>query len=134
MRRLALVAEAADGTARAKELDAAERWLATLPCHGVRRYQRLAEVPLQETDVLWADGTAAPDPRLLPWLSAGGRLLATREGALLATAQAEARAHTMLDGMKSVHDKIDIRQPGASRPLRATYLANHARRVGQAHR
>ena len=86
MRRLALVAEAEAGTTRAQELDAAERWLATLPCPGVRRYQRLAEVPLQETDVLWADGTAAPDPRLLPWLSAGGRLLATREGALLATA------------------------------------------------
>ncbi len=86
MRRLALVASPGGGAAADQELDEAERWLGTLPSHGVRRYHVLADVPLHQCDVVWVRGAAEPDGRLRPWLEAGGRLLATGEAAGLGAA------------------------------------------------
>jgi hypothetical protein len=84
VRRLALVASARGPAA--PELDEIQRWLGTLPSHGVRLHGRLADVPLEQSDVLWMRGPADEDPRLLAWLRAGGRVLATHDGTLLATA------------------------------------------------
>ena len=86
MRRLALVASAQGPAAPERELDEIQRWLGALPSHGVRLYRRLADVPLEQSDVLWMRGAADEDPRLLAWLRAGGRVLATHDGTLLATA------------------------------------------------
>ena len=86
MRRLALVASAGGASARERELDEVHRWLGALPSHGVRHYRQLADVPLEQSDVLWVRGAADDDPRLLAWLRTGGRMLATHDGVLLSTA------------------------------------------------
>jgi hypothetical protein len=86
VRRLALVASAEGSPARERELDEVQRWLGALPSHGVRLYRRLADVPLEQSDVVWMRGAADEDPRLLAWLRTGGRILATHDGALLSTA------------------------------------------------
>jgi hypothetical protein len=67
-------------------LDTALEWLHGLPISGVARYDHLADVPLDGTDVLWVRGLARPDHRLPDWLRTGGRLLATGDGALLPSA------------------------------------------------
>jgi hypothetical protein len=67
MRRLAVVGAAE--TPRA--------WVAALPSAGVRWLDRLADAPLEQIDVLWVRQMIRPDARVLPWLRAGGRLLAT---------------------------------------------------------
>ena len=89
MRRLALVARAG-GEAAERELDEVARWLGTLPSQAVRRYQRLVDVALDQCDVLWVRDAGEFDPRLHAWLDAGGRMLATHEGALLAVARTAA--------------------------------------------
>ena len=91
MRRLALVASAEGPSARERELDEVHRWLGALPSHGVRHYRRLADVSLEQSDVLWVRGAADDDPRLLAWLRTGGRMLATHDGVLLSTALGLAR-------------------------------------------
>jgi len=84
LRRLVVVAAAAAGSGR--ELGDAVAWLGTLPTAGVSLAGALPEVRWDEADVLWIRGAAEPDPRLLPWLHAGGRLLATLDAALLPVA------------------------------------------------
>jgi hypothetical protein len=91
VRRLALVASAEGTAAWERELDEIQRWLGALPSHGVRHYRRLADVSLEQSDVLWARGAADDDPRLLAWLRTGGRILATHDGVLLSTALGLAR-------------------------------------------
>jgi hypothetical protein len=86
MRRLVLVASAGGDPGRERELEEVHGWLRTLPSHGLRTYERLADVPLDQTDVLWARGESGSDSRLLAWLESGGRLLATHDGARLAVA------------------------------------------------
>ena len=86
MRRLALVASAEGPAGRERELDEVHRWLGALPSYGVRHYRRLADVPLEQSDVVWMRGAADEDPRLLAWLQTGGRILATHDGVLLSTA------------------------------------------------
>ena len=86
MRRLALVASAGGDPARERELDEVLRWLRALPSQGLRTFERLTDVPLDQTDVLWTRGEPESDPRLLAWLEAGGRLLATHEGTGVAVA------------------------------------------------
>ena len=85
MRRVALVGPARGGEAR-RELESTLDWLATLPLGGLSRHARLAEVPLDAVDVLWVSTAVETDPRLGSWLAAGGRLLATGDGALLCAA------------------------------------------------
>jgi hypothetical protein len=91
---LGLVAEPRGGAPDrdGRELDAAHRWLSTLPVDRLARHERLLDVPLDETDVLWARGRFDADTRLLAWLERGGRLLATQDGALLAAALGLERA------------------------------------------
>jgi len=91
VRRVALVASAGGASALEQELDQILRWLGALPSHGVRRYRRLADVALEQSDALWVRGAADDDPRLLPWLRSGGRMLATHDGVLLSTALGLAR-------------------------------------------
>jgi hypothetical protein len=88
VRRLGLVAEPRGGEPDRdkRELDAVHRWLSTLPVDRLARHERLLDVPLDETDVLWARGRLELDTRLLAWLEQGGRLLATQDGALLPAA------------------------------------------------
>lgn len=88
MRRLGLVAEPrrGDPDESGRELDAAYRWLSTLPVDRLALHERVRDVPLDLTDVLWVRGRVEPDTRLLAWLERGGRLLATRGGALLPAA------------------------------------------------
>lgn len=85
MRRVALVAPVPGGVAR-RELESTLDWLATLPLGGLSRHVRLAEVPLDVVDVLWVSTPEAAEPRLGAWLEAGGRMLATGDGTLIATA------------------------------------------------
>jgi hypothetical protein len=91
VRRLALVASAEGPAVWEQELDEVHRWLGTLPSQSVRHYRRLADVPLDQSDVLWIRGAAAEDSRLLAWLRTGGRILATHDGVLLPTALGLAR-------------------------------------------
>ena len=44
----------------------------------MRWLDRLADAPLERVDVLWLRDAVEPEPRLLAWLRAGGRLLATQ--------------------------------------------------------
>jgi len=83
VRRLALVALAEGPAGRERELDEVHRWLGGLPSQSIRHYRRLADVPLEQRDVLWMRGAADEDPRLLAWLRAGGRILATHDGVRL---------------------------------------------------
>ena len=85
MRRLAVVAAPVAGRSE-RELDSTFEWLATLPTGGVARFERLADVPLELTDVLWARNAADPGPEFLGWLERGGRLLATHAATLLPAA------------------------------------------------
>jgi hypothetical protein len=84
VRRLAVVAGRSGGSGR--ELDEARAWLGTLPVGGVSFADGLTDVRLDAADVLWIRGAAEPSSRLLPWLRAGGRLLATQDAALLTVA------------------------------------------------
>ena len=43
--------------------DEVQRWLGALPSHGVRLYRRLADVPLEQSDILWIRGAADEGPR-----------------------------------------------------------------------
>jgi hypothetical protein len=85
VRRVGLVAEPrrGDPDSGAPELDALLGWLNTLPVGRASRHDRLRDVPLEETDVLWVRGSVESDGRLLAWLEAGGRLLATQDAAVL---------------------------------------------------
>jgi hypothetical protein len=85
VRRVALLAPALGGEAR-RELEATLSWLATLPLGGLSRHLRLAEVPLEVVDVLWAFAAEEPTSRLGDWLAAGGRLVATGDGTSLGAA------------------------------------------------
>ena len=90
MRRLAVVAEAETerarrGTRTIPSVDEIHRWLGALPSQSIRHYRRLADASLEQSDVLWIRGAADDDPRLLAWLRAGGRILATHDGVRLST-------------------------------------------------
>ena len=74
------------------ELDALLGWLNTLPVGRASHHERLQDVPLGDTDVLWMRGSVGSDARLLAWLEAGGRLLATEAAAELPTALGIERA------------------------------------------
>jgi hypothetical protein len=67
VRRVALLAPALGGQAR-RELESTLGWLATLPLGGLSWHVRLADVPLDVVDVLWAFAVEEPDPRLGGWL------------------------------------------------------------------
>ena len=88
VRRVGLVAAPRRGDPErvGRELEAAHGWLSTLPTGGVSLHARLRDVRLDETDVVWVRSGVEPDPRLLAWLTAGGRLLATQDGAFLPAA------------------------------------------------
>jgi hypothetical protein len=86
VRRLALVASAVGPAGRERELDEAHRWLGALPSQSIRHYRRLADASLEQSDVLWIRGAVDDDPRLLAWLRAGGRILATHDGVRLSVA------------------------------------------------
>jgi hypothetical protein len=86
VRRLALVASAEGPAGRERELDEVHLWLGALPSHSIRHYRRLADASLEQSDVLWIRGAVDDDPRLLAWLRAGGRILATHDGVRLSTA------------------------------------------------
>ncbi|HUR94438.1 MAG TPA: hypothetical protein VMY76_07630 [Gemmatimonadales bacterium] len=84
MRRLAVVASAVEG-ARDDRLG---EWLNALPTSRVEWFVRVGDVPLAGFDVLWLRGAAETGARLLAWLRAGGRVLATHDGVLTSTALA----------------------------------------------
>lgn len=69
----------------APELDALLGWLNMLPVGRASRHERLQDVPLDDTDVLWMRGSVESDARLLAWLESGGRLLATGAAAVAPT-------------------------------------------------
>jgi len=86
VRRVAVVASAAEVAHGGRKLDDALAWLGELPTGGVSRLQHLAELPLEGVDVLWVRRAIEPHPHLVDWLHAGGRLLATHAAALLPAA------------------------------------------------
>ena len=75
MRRLAVVG--APSEREVESLDALRAWVGTLPTAGARWLESLADVPLEQIDVLWVRNEVEPGPGVLAWLRAGGRLLAT---------------------------------------------------------
>ena len=78
MRRLAVVG-AAEAAGRDTGGSAALRaWMGALPSAGAQWLDRLADVALEQVDVLWVRQAIDPDGRLIAWLRAGGRLLATQ--------------------------------------------------------
>jgi len=86
MRRVAVVASAATAARGGPARDPLREWLVSLPTGGVSWRERLTDVALDGVDLVWVRDGAMPDPRLLGWLRAGGRLLATHAAALLPAA------------------------------------------------
>ena len=78
MRRLAVVGAPAGAGREVGRLDDLRGWVGSLPSAGVHWLDRLADAPLERVDVLWLRDAVEPEPRLLAWLHAGGRLLATQ--------------------------------------------------------
>jgi hypothetical protein len=76
VRRLAVVGAAGAGAGL-------RSWVAELPTAGGSWLERLEDAPLDGTDVLWLRAVAPAEPRLRPWLEAGGRLLATGAAVVL---------------------------------------------------
>jgi hypothetical protein len=86
MRHLAVVGAAHGAGPEERASDRLGAWLDALPSAGVRRVDRLAEVPLEQVDVVWARDEQVSDARFLAWLGAGGRVLATTRATRLVTA------------------------------------------------
>ncbi|MFI5235864.1 MAG: GH116 family glycosyl hydrolase [Gemmatimonadales bacterium] len=76
MRQIAFVGPGEEG-------DAAWRWLAGLRELDAHCYASLARVPWPAVELVWAHGAVAPEPALVDWITAGGRLLCTGAAALI---------------------------------------------------
>ncbi|MGE0354559.1 MAG: amylo-alpha-1,6-glucosidase [Gemmatimonadales bacterium] len=79
VRRVGFVGAGAEG-------DAGFEWLVNLEGVLATRYDRLSQVTLAESDLIWAHGPVESAPALRPWLDGGGRLLATLDAVELPAA------------------------------------------------